>query len=536
MKDARILVVEDEGIIGMDLRTRLATLGYAVVAVVPSGEEALQQAAEFHPDLVLMDIVLRGGMDGVQTAEQIQGRFDLPVIYLTAHSDEKTLQRARITEPYGFILKPFDDRELHSVIEMALYKHHVERKLKESDARFRLLAENSSDMIARLAPDGRYLYVSPTCRSLLGYVPEELIGQSCYAFVHSEDVKTVHDACRRLGDQSVPGIVRYRSRRKNGDYVWLESTGRAIRNLSTGEIEELQISSRDITERKQAEEALCESEERFRYMADHAPVMIWMAGEHTLCTFFNKPWLDFTGRTLAQEMGTGWAENIHPNDLPLALDTYLAAFKGRVPFRVEYRLRRADGEYRWILNTGVPRLTSEEHFAGYIGSCVDISERKEMEEKLRYLSTHDALTNLYNRAYLEAELARLEPSRQYPVSIIVADVNGLKTVNDTQGHAAGDTLLKRAAQVLRQSVRTEDIVARIGGDEFAILLPCTDAPAAEEMLERIHKRIASDNQNHADCPVALALGCATGQKGQPLSEVQKEADAAMYRNKGNGLK
>ncbi len=138
-----------------------------------------------------------------------------------------------------------------------------------------------------------------------------------------------------------------------------------------------------IQERQRTEEALRESEARFRMMADTAPVMVWMSGIDARCTFFNKLWLDFTGRTMLQEMGNGWAEGVHLEDVARCINTYQSSFKTRQPFTMEYRLRRADGEYRWVVDTGVPRMTPEGTFAGYIGSCIDITARKLAEEGLR---------------------------------------------------------------------------------------------------------------------------------------------------------
>jgi PAS domain S-box-containing protein len=139
----------------------------------------------------------------------------------------------------------------------------------------------------------------------------------------------------------------------------------------------------DVTAQKLAEHHLRETESRFRHMADAAPVLLWMAGPDSLCTFFNQTWLDFTGRTLAQEWGVGWAEGIYFEDFQRCMDTYIAAFSARSVFEIEYRLRRRDGAFRWILDRGIPRYLLDGTFAGYIGSCIDITEKRQIEAELR---------------------------------------------------------------------------------------------------------------------------------------------------------
>ncbi|NYB51272.1 MAG: response regulator [Methanobacteriaceae archaeon] len=141
MSNASIMLVEDEIIVAADVKHRLENMGYDVLGIFDTGEEAIAKAGELQPQLVLMDIVLKGEMDGIEAAQSIREKYQIPIIYLTAYSDEKTLERAKVTEPFGYVLKPFEDREIQSAIEMALYKHQMEQKLKESEEKYRKLLE-----------------------------------------------------------------------------------------------------------------------------------------------------------------------------------------------------------------------------------------------------------------------------------------------------------------------------------------------------------------------------------------------------------
>lgn len=177
----------------------------------------------------------------------------------------------------------------------------------------------------------------------------------------------------------------------------------------------LGLAYEDITDRKQAQFALKESEQRFRTMADAAPVYIWLSGIDQQCYYFNQPWLEFTGRTLEEELGNGWTEGVHPDDFKFCLDTYRNAFELRQPFEMEYRLRRYDGEYRWVLDRAVPRFSPDGRFEGYVGSCIDISDRKIYEGEIKHLNASLERRVTERTAQLEAANQELE-SFAYSVS------------------------------------------------------------------------------------------------------------------------
>jgi len=166
---------------------------------------------------------------------------------------------------------------------------------------------------------------------------------------------------------------------------------------------------------------LLESEMRFRTVADAAPVLIWMAGPDKLCTFFNKGWLDFTGRKLEQELGNGWAEGVHREDFDRCLNIYKNSFDARQPFTMEYRLRRNDGEYRWVLDSGTPRFSDDGAFLGYIGSCIDIAERKQAE--LNHQRQNMELARVGRVALMGELAASLAHEVNNPIGAMVANAS-----------------------------------------------------------------------------------------------------------------
>lgn len=192
----QVLIVEDESIIAKSIQITLHTLGYGVAAVVASGEAAIAKTEATRPDVVLMDIMLKGGLDGVEAAEQIRLRFDVPVVYLTAYADEKTLQRAKIAEPFGYLIKPFEARELHTTIEMALYRHRMEKKLKESEQRLATILRSIGDGVIATDENGRVTYMNPVAEALTGWRLSEACGKKLsdiYSIIDSNSHEPIED-------------------------------------------------------------------------------------------------------------------------------------------------------------------------------------------------------------------------------------------------------------------------------------------------------------------------------------------------------
>ncbi|HEV8620306.1 MAG TPA: PAS domain S-box protein, partial [Nitrospiraceae bacterium] len=250
--------------------------------------------------------------------------------------------------------------------------------------RFRTMFAQAPIGIARIdSLTGQIHEVNSTYAQIVGRTTEEMRSLDWMSISHPDDVQSDLDKMARLNAGEIAGFqMEKRLVRPDGTVVWINLTVASIQVEEHAGPHHLAMIE-DIATRKQAEEEMRESEQRFHTMADTAPVLIWMSGLDKLCTYFNQRWLDYTGRTLEQERGNGWADGVHPEDFDRCLSMYIEAFDRRESFEMEYRLRKADGQYGWLLDHGVPRFFPNGEFAGYIGSCIELTERKDLEDRLR---------------------------------------------------------------------------------------------------------------------------------------------------------
>ena len=273
----------------------------------------------------------------------------------------------------------------------------------------------------------------------------------------------------------------------------------------------------------------------YQVIVENAPNLIWRAGLDSLCNYFNKTWLDFTGRTYEQEYGNGWAEGVHPDDLERCVKTYLEHFEQRKAFEMEYRLLRHDGEWRWINDRGVPFFDEQGVFSGYIGSCVDVTDKVE-GNIYKEISQKDSLTGILSRQYLMSQLQNcFQTARTNHTHLVVAlmDIDKFKHINDNYGHLFGDSALKLFAGIVQDKIRKDDLFGRYGGDEFILIFSNTTVEIANTIIQRITEsleRVALKTE-HDDISLSFSVGLCDLTNETTIDELIAQADQCMYRQK-----
>ncbi len=380
---SRILIVEDEIIVAEHIALSLQDLGYHIVGKVSSGEEAIQLTEELKPDLVLMDIMLAGEIDGIQAAEEVRVRSDIPIIFVTAHRDADLISRAKVTEPYGFLAKPVSRNVLKTKIEMVLYKHAADKRVRESEERYRTLVEQSIDGIS-LFQGTTIRFANRALARMFGCQnPEEMIGQNFLTFVALEDRAVMEKGGLDLeAEKSVTDYHQFKALRKDG--TTFDAELRASLTTYRGDKVRQGI-IRDVTVRKRAEDVIRQGEARKAKAEELAGLFSWELNIETGRLVQSEG----SYRTYGFHSGItdlnldSFMNAVHPDDRYLVQKALGNAVDGVRHYDVEYRIVRADGEERVLHSRGEIQRNENGLAIRMLGMSLDITERKLIEKELR---------------------------------------------------------------------------------------------------------------------------------------------------------
>lgn len=384
--------------------------------------------------------------------------------------------------------------------------------------------------------EGRIMYTNSGDAAMHGYEPGELIGRDARIFSPSSRGNNLTlEQMKQLKSWKRESV----NVRKDGTVFPVQLVSDVVHDGKDGVIG-IVTTCEDITGRKNAEELRRRSEQRFHDVAEAATVLMWMTTADSLENFLDQRWVNSTGRKMTDQVGA-WSANMHPEDLQQCRQVCRAAFEKRENFRVEYRLKNRQDEFRWILDHGAPWFLADGRFAGYIGSCLDITDRKQAEAQLQHDATHDPLTGLPNRALFQARLAAAADQTRGPegylFAVLFLDMDGFKLTNDNHGHLTGDRLLVTVADRIQEALRPSDTLARMGGDEFAILLDDLNEEndaidVAERILNEFKTPLCVDGR---EVRTSISIGISFNQwERRAVDDMLLEADRAMYRAKAMG--
>lgn len=385
-RPARILIVEDEALLVRQLSYTLRSLGYEVAGAFAAGEEAVQAVDDFHPDLILMDIMLQGNIDGIEAAERIRRRFDIPVIFITGYSETDVLERAKKAEPYGYLSKPVSETDLRSTIETVLHKHRADKRVIESEERYRSLYTRTPAMLHSIDMEGRLVSVSDRWLEVMGYERDEVIGRRSTEFLTEESRRKAEDVI--LPKFYLEGFLKdasYQFVKKNGEIIEVllsataeyDSEGRFVRSLAVLE---------DVTERKKAEKALRQERDKAARYLEAARVMMLAVDREGNVTLVNRKTCEVLGWEEHEIVGADWFDNFLPQrDRDRVYGVFAQIMSGEVgPFEYyENPIVTSTGEERLIAWHNTFVRDDSGLVVSLLTSGEDITEKKQAADQLR---------------------------------------------------------------------------------------------------------------------------------------------------------
>lgn len=513
--------VNTQGIRMLIAYKRLASTGWILAAQIPSREAyaPVVQAEQVGWGIALFALLFLGILITVSAS-----RLLAPLQHLSARITQiKTAEKSALlpvttNDEIGRLSSSFNS--------LLIQLSARERDLQNSRELYQFISDFSGDWIFWRVPSGEMLYISPAAEKITGYSVDELLSDPLLttSMVHPDDRAIWNEHLCQADTATSTDSIEFRIITKQGTIRWLRHSCMPILDAK-GTLVGIRGSNDDITERKEALLTLQESEQRFRLIAKAAHDAIIMTDQQQRITLWNpsaERLFDMASETACSLPLTSFIPGLFD-----AIDQ--AGGITSEGLRLELLGRTAKGAAMMLeLSLSSAQIAGED--------CVllltrDITERKRTEQHLKYISLHDPLTGLHNRAAFDYHRERLDTEGPFPVAVVMADLDGLKEVNDRLGHEAGDRMIAAAAELLAAPFRTQDIVARIGGDEFALLLPGMDESVANAKLERLRQRIALHAELPDVPPVSLSLGMALATGPGQLSDAFIRADHQMYADK-----
>ena len=379
MSGERIQIVEDEKIVAKDIRSRLELLGYNVVATASTGPEAVSEAERTRPDIVLMDIVLRGKMDGIEAAGKIIEMLGIPVIYLTAYTDDETLRRAKLTDPFGYLVKPFVDKEVQITIEMAIHKHRADKALKDSESRFRSFVELSSDAVVMMDSESRIILWNKGAEEIFGHAEKDVLGKSVSMLSPKRFLEGNKSGMfPATGMQLMKNAEEKVGLRKDGTEFIAEISHVA---WTSGGKNFYGSIIRDITLRKMTAEKLRESEERLRLIVENTMDIIYTASPDGVITYVS-PQVARWGFRPEEVVGREFLDLLYPDDVPRVLAEFQETKGDAIELPVSFRLKTKNGQIRH-LEANAKAIWKDGDLAELIGVIRDVTEKVRIEHALK---------------------------------------------------------------------------------------------------------------------------------------------------------
>lgn len=467
-----------------------------------------------------------------------KGEYD--VVFTVTREDDK---EERVIHSIA-VLEERDNKpySVSGVLNDITEQKNLERELKESIRNRNILLSNLPGMAYRCLNDNDWTmeFVSDGCVELTGYKPDQLINNSTISFndlIQPEYRERVREGCEIAMKEKTISREEYQIKTITGELKWVWEQGQALYD-NKGNVIAIEGFVTDITEQKKLESELKESIRRRNVLLSNLPGLAYRCLNDNDWTmeFVSEGCYELTGyepHQLINNSKISYNDIIQPEFRKLIRESWEVAVKNKSISREEYKIKTSNGKIKWVWEQGQAVYDNNGNVIALEGFITDITNRKKREEEIKYLSYHDSLTGVYNRGFFDTELKRLNTKRQLPLSIIMGDINGLKMTNDIFGHASGDILLKTVSDIITSCCRTEDIIARVGGDEFSVILPKTDYKMAKKISDRITKTCTEYEKDKTNkIAPSISFGFATkNNEEQPIEKILRDAEELMYKKK-----